>query len=271
MTGRSPRLKWHMLRRKRDDPPFLRANLEAGLVAGAALEVDIVSTADGHFFCLHDLTLDRETTGSGLASDVTRSEIGRLRQRATDGAALTEAPLFLDEIVAALHRHPHAPRQVQLDFKEPASSFSNAMLDRLCRTVGDFAAAFVVGTTDPEAFARVKFSSAGIAVGFDPLDLHASRMPTSADEFEGLAATTLRLGAGACVYYLNAGLVLAGQDAGVDLVERMHRTGAEVDAWTIDVAGPAIRDDLRRLLAAGVDQITTNEPDALGSIIGELL
>ncbi len=62
---RLPRLKWHMLRRRRGDPPFFRRNLVAGLEAGAALEVDLVVTADGHFLCLHDLTLDAETTGTG--------------------------------------------------------------------------------------------------------------------------------------------------------------------------------------------------------------
>jgi hypothetical protein len=35
------RLKWHKLRRHPDDPPFGRANLRAGLAAGASLEIDL--------------------------------------------------------------------------------------------------------------------------------------------------------------------------------------------------------------------------------------
>jgi hypothetical protein len=56
----TPRLKWHMLRRRKSDAPFLRENLVAALRAGAACEVDLAFTADGHALCLHDATLDRK-------------------------------------------------------------------------------------------------------------------------------------------------------------------------------------------------------------------
>ena len=63
--GRPIALKWHCLRRSRTDPAFSRANLRAGLAAGAVVEVDLAATADGDLVCLHDLMLDRETTGRG--------------------------------------------------------------------------------------------------------------------------------------------------------------------------------------------------------------
>src|SRR6185503_11718058 len=66
------RLKWHMLRRRKSDAPFLRENLVAALKIGAACEVDIAFTADGHALCLHDPSLDRETTGRGLVATTTR-------------------------------------------------------------------------------------------------------------------------------------------------------------------------------------------------------
>ncbi len=270
MTARLPRLKWHMLKRRVTDPPFLRDNLEAGLRAAAALEVDLVSTSDGHFVCLHDVTLDRETTGSGLAGASTRDELHRLRQRGADGNALDDPPLFLDEVVAAIARHPHRDRQVQLDFKEPGARFDDAMLRRLRVALGDLASAFIFGSTDAEVFARVQSSAPEIAVGFDPLELHEERMPKSAQEFEALAETTTRLGPHARIYYLNADLVLAGLAAGVNLVERVCRASAEVDAWTIDPTRPRIREDLRRLVEAGCHQITTNDPDGLLPILQEI-
>ena len=73
-----PRLKWHKLRQRRDDTPFLRANLAAGLAGGAAMEVDLSATADGDFVCVHDTTLDRETTGTGLVGDWTRQALAKL-------------------------------------------------------------------------------------------------------------------------------------------------------------------------------------------------
>lgn len=77
----APRVKWHMLRRQKSDAAFLRENLVAALEIGAACEVDIVFTADGHALCLHDRTLDRETTGHGRVADMTRAETERLHQR----------------------------------------------------------------------------------------------------------------------------------------------------------------------------------------------
>jgi hypothetical protein len=44
--GRLIALKWHQLRRRREDPVFARDNLTAALAAGAAIEIDLVATAD---------------------------------------------------------------------------------------------------------------------------------------------------------------------------------------------------------------------------------
>ena len=76
MRREPPRLKWHQLRRRRSDPVFLRANLDAALATRAACEVDLVLTLDGHFVCLHDLTLDDETTGSGPVATAGRVRLG---------------------------------------------------------------------------------------------------------------------------------------------------------------------------------------------------
>lgn len=270
MMARLPRLKWHMLRRRLEDPPHSRQNLAVGLAAGAALEVDLVSTADGHFVCLHDLTLDRETTGSGPVAALTRDDLRRLRQRGPKGEVLDTPPLFLDEVVSAVAERPHRRCQVQLDFKEPAASFDPTMLSRLRAALGDVVPAFIVGTTDAEVFARVQSSAPEIAVGFDPLALHEERMPRSAEEFMALGEETIRLGPEARIYYLNATLILAGLAAGVNLVERARRTGAEVDAWTVDSTRPEIRNVLRALVEAGCNQITTNEPDVLLPLLKEI-
>jgi glycerophosphoryl diester phosphodiesterase len=194
----------------------------------------------------------------------------RLRQRGAGGAALDEPPLFLDEVVAALARHPHRRQRVQLDIKEPAQSFDEAMLRRLRKVLGDVLSAFIVGTTDAGIFADVQRLAPEIAVGFDPLALHEKRTPANAEEFLALAETTRRLGPGARIYYLNADLVFSGLDAGVNLVERVARGKAEVDAWTVDPTRPNVRSDLRRLVEAGCDQITTNDPESLGSMLQEL-
>ncbi len=271
MNSRLPRLKWHMLRRRVSDPAHLRENLDAGLAAGAALEVDLVATADGAFVCLHDLDLDRETTGSGPAAEKTASDMRALRQRGIDGTPLDSPPLLFDEVVAAVARYPHHDRQVQLDFKVPAAGFDAEMLRVLRRTLGDLAPTFIVGTTDAKVYSRVRAAAPEIAVGFDPLALHEANPPRTKEAFAALGDETLRLGPGARIYYLNANLVLAGLGEGINLVERITHDGAEVDAWTVDPTRPNIRDVLRALVEAGCRQITTNGPEALLPLLKEVL
>jgi hypothetical protein len=46
--------------------------------------------------------------------------------------------------------------------------------------------------------------------------------------------------------------------------------GARVDAWTIDADLPDLRDVLRRLIAVGCHQLTSNDPEALRPIVEEV-
>ena len=268
----APRLKWHMLRRRAADPAFLRANLHAALRAGAACEVDIALTADGHAFCLHDSTLDRETTGSGPASAATRADVERLRQRAPDGKILDEAPLFLDEIAAIVRESgPGAPAQVQLDIKAPRRTLDAAALQRIGGVLGETAGRFVAGGYDWAAIERLAAAAPGLHKGFDPLALYPRDCVLSAEAFRRLGETTFATAPDASIFYLEARLVLAGLDQGVNLVEMVSGNGALVDAWTLDAGRPNLREDLARLLRAGCTQITTNDPDALSGVIQDIL
>ena len=54
-------------------------------IAPALLEVDVRRTADGEWILMHDDTLDRTTTGSGLVSETTLAEIQALQLVDNDG------------------------------------------------------------------------------------------------------------------------------------------------------------------------------------------
>lgn len=267
----APRLKWHMLRRRKSDPAFLRENLVAALREGAACEVDIVLTADGHALCLHDLTLDRETTGSGPVADATRAQIERLHQRGSDRAALSSAPLFLDEIVATLCEiGVAAPALVQLDVKSPAAALDAQRLTRISAVLGASASAFIASGYEWETVERLSAAAPGLHAGFDPLAFYPRSFDLDAPALAALAARTLASAPGASIYYLEAKLVLAALDRGVDLVASVTGGGAQVDAWTIDADRPALREVLARLIAAGVHQITSNDPELLRPMIEEI-
>lgn len=271
MRPRLPRLKWHQLRRRRSDPPFLRRNLEEALRTGAACEVDLVFTADGHAFCLHDLLLDRETTGFGPAAEATRAEVERLRQRAEDGHVLADRPLFLDEIVDTVGRiGASEPGLVQLDIKAPIEALGSAALERFGRVLGDAAPAFVAGGYDWAMIERLREAAPGMQAGFDPLAHYPRSCALSAAEFRTLGERTLAIAPDAAIFYLEAKLVLAGLRAGVNLVEIVKQDEALVDAWTLNAEEPDLRADLRRLIQAGCDQITTDDPDILGAMVRDI-
>lgn len=261
-----------MLRRRKADPPHLRANLEAALRAGAACEVDLVFTADGHGVCLHDTSLDRETTGAGPVVRRTRAEVEALRQRGADGTPLDSAPLFLDEVVAAMRRVAvRAPALLQLDLKPRLEDLPADAPARMAATLGAHSGAFVVGGSDWTAIRSLRAAIPGLHGGFDPLDLQARRTSRlSAADFRDIAARTLEIAPDAAIYYLEAKLVLGALDAGIDLIAILGAAGAPVDAWTIDADRPDLRAVLARLIAAGCRQITTNDPDALAPIVEEI-
>jgi glycerophosphoryl diester phosphodiesterase len=265
------RLKWHMLRRRKSDPGHLRANLEQALRAGAACEVDLHFTSDGHAFCLHDDTLDRETTGRGPAAPLQRVEIERLCQRGADGMPLESPPLFLDEVVDAVRRFSRADGGlVQLDVKAPVAELDKAGLERMAAVIGETAPRFIAGACNWQTAKRLAAAIPGMKAGFDPLDFYPRTLPPDAQAYRALGERTLATAPDAAMFYLEARLVLGGLTMGINLVEMTSCNGARVDAWTVDANRPDLRADLEKLVRAGVHQVTSNDPDILAPLLQDI-
>jgi glycerophosphoryl diester phosphodiesterase len=265
------RLKWHKLRYRATDPPYQRHNLVAALAAGQPCEVDLRFTADHHALCIHERDLQHETTGTGPVARAGRAEVEALRQRGNDGEVLDGSPLFLDEVVAAVRQHGDVgPGLVQLDVKTPLAALHPEALGHFGRTLGDAAPAFIASGYDWNLIRHLTEAAPGLQAGFDPLALYRHPTTMTARAFRGLSRHILAQCSGAAIYYLEAGLVLAGLDRGVDLVSAVTAggtNGALVDAWTVDPGRPQLDSALRRLLEVGVGQITTNDPAALSALL----
>lgn len=265
--GRTVRLKWHQLRRAATDPAHDRANLHLGIERGASLEIDLVATRDGHFVCLHDDDLACETTGEGPVQAQNRAAVERLRQRTNDGRALATAPLFLDEVTAALAAAPGDWQGcLQLDLKQPLDLLDPPMVERFAALAAPVAPHLVLGGTRWRAVTRLGAAVPGLRLGFDPLDIHEVAPPDSAAEFRALGAYLLAHAPEAAIYYLHIPLVLRGLELGVDLIALAKATGAEVDAWRLEPEDHEVAATLARLIEAGVDQITTDSPQALAEL-----
>lgn len=259
-----PRIKWHMLRQQKTDPAFDRGNLRAALAAGAVCEVDLRLTADGHAVCLHDSTLDRETSGTGKVLATLRSALAGLRQRGPDGALLDTPPLFLDELTAFVRAAPTlASASIQLDLKLRAQHLDDRIVARLADTLAGVSDAFIASAADWVAVTQLRDAIPGLHCGFDPLALYPRELGLDAAGYTALAARTFALAADARIYYLEARLLVAAAAAGVDLVAMVHARGADVDAWTVDLDRPDLLATLAVLRELRVDQITSNDAAGL--------
>lgn len=258
VDGRRIALKWHKLRRRAGDPPFARANLHAGLAAGAVLEVDLVATADAQFVCLHDRTLDAETMARGPVAALTAAELATVPMRGSDGRARAEPVLSLAELAATVARHlppGGGDGRIQLDLKERRSTCPVSR-ERLAGVLGAHASWFTLSGDDWAAVTALAVP--GLHLGYDPWDLSERGLPA-----EAVLKATLHIARGARIVYLHHPFLLAALDQGVDPVAALHAAACRVDAWTVDPDRSDLAGVLHRLAAAGVDQITTNDPCAL--------
>jgi glycerophosphoryl diester phosphodiesterase len=262
---RQLRLKWHKLRRAAGLAAHDRESLEIGLARGALLEVDLRLTADDHWVCLHDATLDAETTGRGPVAAAPRRAIESLRQRDPSGAPLPTPPLFLDELTERLARHDTGAR-LQLDLKLDGRSIEGLARARFGAAVAPMADRFDIGAHDWQAVSDLASLAPGSRRGFDPLELLPDpEKPLLADRqaAETFAAAMLAAAPAATMLYLYHGLIRQAAALGVDLVGIAHAHGREVDCWTVDPPLDGLDELIGHLFAVGCDQLTTNAPEAL--------
>ncbi|MEU6987756.1 glycerophosphodiester phosphodiesterase [Streptomyces sp. NPDC046324] len=213
----------------RGDPYRVRENTLASIVsaieAGAdAVEVDVRLTADGVPVLLHDDTLKRLWGHDRPLSALTLAQLGELTY---DGV-----PTLREALIAA------GPYRLMLDL--PGGNEDSV------RTI--------VGTVrECGAAERVYYCAGGVAM----LQVRA------ADPAAEIALTWTTLAPPRAVLldavrprWLNYRFGLVSRE----LVERVHRDGFLVSAWTADT-----RRSMRKLLSHGVDAITTNRVDALAA------
>jgi hypothetical protein len=263
-VGRRIALKWHKLRRRREDPAFSRANLAAALAAGAAAEVDLVATADGDLVCLHELRLEHQTTGCGPVACQPSGSVLALRQLDNAGRPLEGRVLSLGEIVEMVRasRPPGRPDgRVQLDLKEPPAGLTPKVCRRFAAALGDLGGWFTLSGPSWTAVERLAAAVPGLATGFDPEDaIEAGMAP------ERVPGYLLETAPSARIFYLDQGFVLDCLARGRNPIAPLRAAGKRVDCWTLDADHDRVLEKLETLVAAGAGQITTNDPERLAQL-----
>jgi glycerophosphoryl diester phosphodiesterase len=72
---------------------------------------------------------------------------------------------------------------------------------------------------------------------------------------------------GASTFYVAHMLLAQSLDDGFNWANALHDLGIKLDVWTVDSTNPAAVTNAKRLLAAGVDQFTTNTPGEMAELL----
>ena len=210
------------------------------------IETDLQTTRDARVVAIHDFTLDRTTSGKGQVHLHTLEQI-----RALDAGAW-----FGDHGAGPFSAERVPTLKEILDFaKEHDVIF---YLEIKSGPAWGVEHAVVAALRDENASARV------VILSFDPSALDSvhrldSTMMTGLlfeHPSNDLVERTVRAGA--------RQLVGRGDLLTPDVVDKAHRAGLQVVAWTINEA-----EQMQRLIAAGVDGMITDYPDRLLSVLRE--
>ncbi|HVZ02252.1 MAG TPA: glycerophosphodiester phosphodiesterase family protein [Dongiaceae bacterium] len=264
--GHRVRLKWHRLQRRVDDLAFTPRRLREGLVLGASMEVDLRRHADHGFVCLHDATLERETTGSGPIAETTTETLRRLTLRRPDGSPSGEGLILLEDLaeIARMDGDRHA--LLQLDLKEDDAALDAGLVESFRRTLASIAGRCIISGHDWKAVSRLAAAVPGLRRGFDPCGEDTLDQLRDDRDCRAFIAAGLAAAPEAETIYLDYRIVLAALELGVDLIAPCHDAGKTVDAWTLDPDHPRAAESLWHLIALKADQITTDAPEALETL-----
>ena len=210
---------------------------EKAIAYGAdVIEADVRLTKDGRALILHDATVDRTTSGSGLLADLTAAQARKLD--AGDGARIPTVQEVLD---AARGRV-----RVNLDLKELDVVGPTTELVRTLDMIGSVSFISFL----PEVWEALENTNPGCPV----IELVDSAAGLASVAMGDVGTRSHMAGVG-----VPSGLVTD------TLVDRMHRHGQGVFAWTVDDDA-----EMRRLIGLGVNGIVTNRIDALVEVERQL-
>lgn len=267
-NGHRTWLKWHRGRRRLSDPVFTGERIVEAMRLGASVEVDLVIHADHGCAVLHDLDLDRETTGHGRVRDTAAATLRQLHLRDNEGRPVPEKVMLLEDLCALLARegvHPDA--LLQLDFKEDLQALTPQVVAGFGASVSPLIGSLILSGGDFDAIAMLAGTAPGIATGYDPCYGESLARLQATGDYRGFIEQALVTAPNARMIYLAYDIILAAEDVGIDIVAPIHAAGRRVDAWTINHVTPETIAQVERLLQLKVDQITTDDPEGLAKAI----
>jgi len=240
-------------------PENTTAAFDRGMAAGAdGLELDVRLSADGVVVVCHDETLDRTTNASGpvlarTAAELSRVDAGYRFDDVSGRQPFRGQGIGIPTLREVLDRYPGIP--IIVEMKPDTAEMGRAL-------AAEVVAAGAVG--------RV------CAAGYGSRSLAAARqalpaMASSASRTE-VRLALYRSWAGWAAKRTDYGAYQVPEHAGSlrvvspRFIRHAHRTGVEVQVWTVDEAA-----DMQRLLEWGADALISNRPDLAVTIRDQFL
>lgn len=204
------------------------------------LELDVHLTRDGEVVVLHDPTLDRTTTGRGPVRDLTWADFGPVTLK---GGVREGVPRLRDVLALVMP----TPAGLLVEIKVGVDGARYPGIEE--KVLGLLDEAALRDRTTVMAF---EWQSLERLRALAPrIRLTGLLSRREADRLGGLGAATARLVAiGANEVGIERALLSA------EAVETARAAGLGLGVWTVNES-----DELRRVLALGVDSVTTDRPD----------
>lgn len=222
-------------------PENTLAAFEKAVELGAGfIETDLHLTRDARFVAIHDRTLERTTNGRGAVRDFTLAQLRDLEAGMWyDRKYMGERIPAIEEILAFARKHDIV---FYLELKyEAAWGMHHALVGALRNP--DDAARTVVISFDPSTLAALRKLDATVMTGL-------------LVEEHGMDWVKTAVDVGARQLCPRSALITP------ELVSAAHHADLHVATWTVNEP-----DEIRSVIAAGVDGVMTDFPDRLRTIV----
>lgn len=217
---------------------------ELALQEGAdGLECDVRLTRDGHLVCVHDRTIDRTSTGTGIVSEMTLDELSVFNY----GTAEEPAELLqLSSLIALALDWSARPVKLFIETKHPVR-FGGLVESKLLEELQRFGIASPASADHSRAVVMSFSASAVWRIRRSAPLLPTVLLGESARYLGGGAATTV--GATA------VGPSVKTLHEHPDMVDKAAAAGRATYCWTVDT-----RSDVELCRELGVSWVATNFP-----------
>jgi glycerophosphoryl diester phosphodiesterase len=228
-------------------------SFQKAIEAGADwIELDVVSTLDGHVVISHDTHIDRRTNGTGKISAMTLELIKGLDAGVRSGSAFAgERIPTLDE---ALTFFDSQPVRLCIEIK---GDNTDEFIDTARKTVAilqqrNALQRVVISSFNPECLKAIKTWEPLLSTSLDPDRQDGTYTPWQ------LCQQVLQC---------HANFLLHRHDTlTTDIVDEAHQHGFSLWTWTVNSD-----DAMRRVIEMGVDAIMTDKPDILRRVISDTI